>query len=448
MLKIKPIFITILFAILLSTFLAKINLDEFDKLDRDKHLMIVGDINLIWQEAETFKNDILEGKTYFDSGKEYTRTYLPSKIVALYSILNNSNLFKNFDKKIVNTGEKFYLLLFQIIFYYLCLYFFYKALVNFYSNVKIPNYITFFLCLEPTILQYHISFWTESIYCSLLIILMTLIISKNSSNLKFIYIGFILGMMYLQKTVSIFLIFPVIFYFFISEKDKKIYKILNIIIIYLFVLIFLGFHNYKKTGIFYVLPIQTKSAHYAYILPQIFEKNKNISYEEFSNTNENNWKIENNFDPNSFVDNYKFSNYKQKLALKEILDNKILTTKIYIKKIIHHILLNPVQNYYWHEYNKEKYEIEYHLSEDKKKWIIWRIIYSFIIYLIILIGLIGIIKHNLKLKFHIFLILAVIYYAFMLGWVGNTRYFTPSIIIISIFFGNGINSILNFYKKK
>ena len=279
----------------------------------------------------------------------------------------------------------------------------------------ISHLTTFFLCLEPTILQYHISFWTESIYCSLLIILMTLIISKNSSNLKFIYIGFILGMMYLQKTVSIFLIFPVIFYFFISEKDKKIYKILNIIIIYLFVLIFLGFHNYKKTGIFYVLPIQTKSAHYAYILPQIFEKNKNISYEEFSN---------------------------------EILDNKILTTKIYIKIIIHHILLNPVQNYYWHEYNKEKYEIEYHLSEDKKKWIIWRIIYSFIIYLIILIGLIGIIKHNLKLKFHIFLILAVIYYAFMLGWVGNTRYFTPSIIIISIFFGNGINSILNFYKKK
>ena len=115
---------------------------------------------------------------------------------------------------------------------------------------------------------------------------------------------------------------------------------------------------------------------------------------------------------------------------------------------MHHALLNPVQNYYWQEYNKQKYDVEYHLSVDKEKWLIWRIVYSFLIYSIVLVGLFGIVKYNHKLKFHFFLLLIVIYYAFMLGWAGNTRYFTPSIIILSIFFGNGIYSILNFYKKK
>jgi len=447
--KLKSIYILILFGTLISTFLAINNLNKFDKLDGEKHLMLVGDIKLIWQEADAFKNDIIDGKSYFDSGKEYTRTYLPSKILATYSILTHSDFFQNSDKKIIKTGDKFYFLLFQIIFYYLSLLLFYKALNNFYSNDKIPKFIIFFLCFEPTILQYHISFWTESIYCSLLIILLTLIIKKNSNYSKFIFVGFVLGIMYLQKTVSIFLILPVIIFFLISKIEKKFIKAFFVIVVYFSILIFLGFDNYKKTGIFYVLPIQTKDAHYVYILPQIFEKNNNKeSYTDFTERNFKYWKSENNFKENSFKDIYNFKNYKQKLALNVILNNKITTIQIYIRNIMHHALLNPVQNYYWQEYNKQKYDVEYHLSVDKEKWLIWRIVYSFLIYSIVLVGLFGIVKYNHKLKFHFFLLLIVIYYAFMLGWAGNTRYFTPSIIILSIFFGNGIYSILNFYKKK
>ena len=75
--KLKSIYLSILIGIFISSFLAIVNLSMFDKLDGEKHLMIVGDINLIWQEAEEFKNDIIEGKNYFESGIEYTRTYLP-----------------------------------------------------------------------------------------------------------------------------------------------------------------------------------------------------------------------------------------------------------------------------------------------------------------------------------------------------------------------------------
>ena len=55
-----------------------------------------------------------------------------------------------------------------------------------------------------------------------------------------------------------------------------------------------------------------------------------------------------------------------------------------------------------------------------------------------------------NIKFHLLILFGVIYYSFMLGWVGNTRYFMPSWIFSSIFFGMGfylIEEIYINYKK-
>ena len=125
--------------------------------------------------------------------------------------------------------------------------------------------------------------------------------------------------------------------------------------------------------------------------------------------------------------------------------------KIYFKKTLHHLLLNPVQTFYWHEYNKNDYKTEYHLSEDKEKWLTFRLFYSFLIFSTMFFGLIRILKFSINLKFHFLILVCVIYYSIMLGWVGNTRYFMPSMIFLSLFFGQGIIAIeklFNQYIKK
>ena len=109
--------------------------------------------------------------------------------------------------------------------------------------------------------------------------------------------------------------------------------------------------------------------------------------------------------------------------------------------ILHHLILNPVQTFYWHEYNKSDYKIEYHLSEDKQKWLFFRIFYSFVIFSIIFFGLLRVLKLSIKLEFYLLILAFIIYYSIMLGWVGNTRYFMPSLIFLSIFFGHGIITI-------
>ena len=74
--------------------------------------------------------------------------------------------------------------------------------------------------------------------------------------------------------------------------------------------------------------------------------------------------------------------------------------------------------------------------------------YSLIFYIILLIGFIKIKNDKKNYKFHLLLIFLVCYLVFMLGWVGNSRYFVPSLIFLSIFFGHGIDYIKELRYKK
>ena len=108
-------------------------------------------------------------------------------------------------------------------------------------------------------------------------------------------------------------------------------------------------------------------------------------------------------------------------------------------------MLNPVQVYFWHKYNN--IDSEYHLSTDHEEWIWKRILYSSIIYFFVLIGIYYSLRKKEYKNFIYFIILSIFYFMFMLGWVGDTRYFMPSLILISIFFGEGAFIMLQKFSK-
>jgi hypothetical protein len=439
----KLVYLVFLLGIIISINYAFFNLNKFDKNeDVNKHLMIRGDLSLIWNEAESFKKDLLKNKTIFGNGDEYTRTFLPSKIVAFYSILTNQDLYDDYENRVIKIKGKRLYLLFQIFFYYLSLLFLYKKLKSFYENKNLSFYIVSYLALDPNIIQWHGTFWTESIFFSLQLLLIGLIIKSNKSNLFCLYLGSFLGLIFLQKTVGILFIFFLVIYIFYTEKKNRKLKFFNIIFGFSIILLILGYDNYKKTGIFYVMPLQTKSAHYVVLVPQIFIKNNQL--EAFSNAEdvEKEWKKNNNWSKNNFKIEYKFKKFQQKKALEIMLDNKVLVLQIYLKKIINHSVLNPLQTFYWHKYNTPQYSgKELHLSAESKKYFIYKIFYSILFYIILLFGFLSIAKDKKYFKFHLLLISLVNYLIFMLGWVGNSRYFMPSIIFLSIFFGHGIDYI-------
>ena len=154
-------------------------------------------------------------------------------------------------------------------------------------------------------------------------------------------------------------------------------------------------------------------------------------------------------DPEKEKDRRKLDNFQQIFALKFFLNNKITTTKIFINNTFHFGFLNPQQVYFWHKYNAINSEVEYHRSSDHKNWLEERVLYSLIVYFIVFVGIFYSFKKKKYNNFNFFIILSIFYYTFMLGWMGNPRYFIPSLMLISIFFGEGASLIFRkFFKYK
>ena len=107
-------------------------------------------------------------------------------------MLTNQDLYDDYDNRIVKTGGKKLYLFFQILFYYLSLLYLYKKLIPFYSDKNLAFYIISYLALDPNIIQWHGTFWTESVFLSLQILLIGLIIKKHKSNLFCLCLGLFL----------------------------------------------------------------------------------------------------------------------------------------------------------------------------------------------------------------------------------------------------------------
>ena len=345
--NVKLTYFALILGIIISISYAFFNLSKFDKnkeTNVSAHLMISGDIRLIWEEAASFKKDLFKNKTIFGNGIEYTRTFLPSKTLALYSILTNQDLYEDYENKIIKENGKRLYLLFQIIFYYLSLLFLYRKLVFFYKNNNTSFYIVSYLALDPNIIQWHGTFWTESIFFSLQLLLIGMTIKQKKSSLFCLYLGLFLGLIFLQKTVGLFFIFFLVIYIFYSEEKNNKLKSLNIIIGFSIILSLLSYDNYKKTGIFYVMPVQTKTAH-IYVVRQIFEKNNDTKSLDDWNNSEKKWKIKNNYSKDNFHSNYKLKNYLKQRMIEVLSNNKITTIQIYFNKTIIHSILKLIQYY-------------------------------------------------------------------------------------------------------
>jgi len=389
---------------------------------------------------------LVENHKIIGAGKEYTRTFLPSKILSIFYLIFDEEFYQDYEKEIISIGGKFKYLFFQIIVFYGSLIFFYKNLIKYYKDKNLSLFTVSFLALDPNIIQWHGTFWTESIFFSLQLILLSLILKERKSYSIFFIIGILLGISYLQKTVAIFLVFFVFIFLIFDEKKKRILKNLILLSGFIFVLSYLAFDNYKKTGVTYVMPLQTKTAHYIYVAQKIVSKNEgNI---ERLKIEEERWKKKNDYDEGNFKSNLDYLNFIQDQALKVMLENKTETIKIYIRNSLSYLILNPLQTYYWHKYNDQIYKNqEFHLSEEAKRYFYIKFLYSLLVYSIIALGLFRIYINRFKINFHLLILFFVFYFTFMLGWVGNSRYFMPSLIFLSVFFGNGLAQLKNFFSK-
>ena len=459
----KYIFIIILFSFFISIFVSFNYVNKYDKLnsDLDRHKMIKDNIAGDWNRADELNKLKEEKITNFFYKTKNHKPYLPPRIVALYFSLIKKNI-KNKDNNKLHVFElnngKYGLLVLQTFFYYYCLFLFSKTLLSRKENENIIFFTILFLSIEPTIMQWHSSFFNESIFFSLQIFILVLFFKINKNKFDYIIIGLICGILLLQKSVGVYYVLVILLYLIFTENTEKFKKIIQVFLGYLFVCLLIGYSNYIRSNNFYFTPLQTKEAMFIYVLPKIYEKKEKISFEEakikiISKTRI--WIKENGVKAkmadNLFIASYgsetdriKLNNFQQTFVLKEFKENFFLTSQILIKKYFHSLLINPVDVFYFYKY--ENYE-SYYKSEDHQKWLPIRIFYTFIIYSICLYGFYTMIKTKKLNKYHFFWILSGLYFYLLLGWMGWTRYFAPVLIYLSLFFATGINEMI-FKKKK
>ncbi len=397
--------------------------------------------------TDRISNDITEGKKIYNSGGPYSFSFLHPRIIYFFNNFFNSNeeIINSTKLRIELRNYKFFLY-FQIIFFYLSTFFLNRSLLKIFDK-NLSNIICIVILINPIIFQWHMSFYTESIFLSFLILLMCFLF-RSKSWVNFLFIGLYLGIMYSQRTIA--LLYPIVIFIYIiflnQNLKEKIIKLFSLTMGMSLILFLIGFYNYNRAGVFYFTPMQSKTDIRTYLEADVLGYSKKISKEDAQEELKNyNLNLINtySYDLQKERDKIEFLNKVQKNSFKTLISNKAITFKIIIKNYLHTMLLNPVQVFFEAKYQNW---IDYKKSDDHKLWLMVRIIITPIFFIMVGLGLIFSIN-KVKFKYNIFLFLSIIYFTSISCWLPNTRYFVPSVLFMSIYFSVFLHHISLLFKK-
>ena len=466
----RKIFIFIFFGFISSIVLSSYYIIKYDKYRDDgyTHVMLKDETFYHWYQGAKIVEDVKKGKNFFLSGDVTFTKPLPQRLAAIYSLLSGHEIIDKWEPQPrIKLGGKLPFLIIQSLIYYLALVYLVLKISKIFP-IKNCFYIIFFLAFELTIFQYHSSFWSESFYFTLQILILGLLLNNSHKTFDNLLIGIGVGVMFLQRSSAIFYLMPIIIYFIFSFRSKSIKPIVASIIGYTLIVFLIGIYNYKKTDVFYFFPGEGKYNIYNYFSVAVVAQKKKISIAEASKQEahkaykwlqDNNITLKDEFDLDQIThalnlsgsiknekDKIKFYNYINKRQYEMLVESPLITIKQTIIGIAHFSVLNPIHNYYYNEHRGQAKKPAFVKSQTHKKWTPYRITYSLFIYFVCFFGLIYFLKQK-NYQLLLLLILSIFYYIILLGWKGQTRLFVPNLIYLSFFFGNGLSLLMSLFKK-
>lgn len=408
-----------------------------------------------WNEAAIIKEEIND-KNFFLTGNRYEFKYLPPRLVYLYYKLIGKEIktqINNSDDEVFQVDNgKFGLILIQNFFYLISLIYLLFSVKKYYSNNNILALMVslIFLSFEPTLNQWNRVLYSETIFFCLQILIISILITYNedSTYKKTIFIGIILSLMYLQRTVSMYYFLIIFLYFFIFFRKFFFINTAIITIIYLTIHLILGYQNLNRDGKMYFVPILAKEDLYGYFIPKIIKYNKDKNYMVNFQTRHdklNNFIETNNLDSEDGIDivsrlNIANNNFIESINL--ISEYPIESLKEYTVSLFHYYLLKPNEINFLLK-NETKYNGKFYSSKEFKKELSFKVIYSLLVYSISIMGFLFFVgKKNYKIIF--LLLSSILYFSLPVVWHKQSSYLAPTLIYISIFFGAGFSQLINY----
>ena len=220
----------------------------------------------------------------------------------------------------------------------------------------------------------------------------------------------------------------------------------------MFTHLFLGFHNLKKDGAFYSVPILQKEDLYGYFIPKIIKYNKDPLFtKNFVTRHESldNFVVLNNLKSEQHIkinDRLSIANDNMGKAFRLISEYPIESFKEYLISCVHFFSLKPNEIHFLFE-NNISYNNNFYLSEKFQKEKLLKFFYSILIYLISFFGLLFFIINKLFHSLFI-LICSILYFSIPVVWHTQSSYLGSILIYLSIFFSAGLLQIRNMFKNK
>ena len=452
----KKIKIIIFFGFLINVIISSYyiqNYNSYEKIDTDnefRHNLIKGVIENHWIKGHKLKEDINSGKNFFTSGETYNRHYLPGIIFYIYSKVSGDELLEKEKNKteITKSNKKFFYLLFQNLFYCFALIFLTNSLQGTYSNRFIIIFVTI-LAFEPTINQWHNSFYQSSIFTSFQILLISFLLKDNFQKKDLVLIGLLLGLLFAQRSAAVFYYYLIIIYFLFFQNKNR-FKVVGIVTLsYLSIIFFILAHNYYRSGLIYITPLDQRTALHVHLEPLILSDT--LEKDELADINYkmdkilDDWKKQRNLNLEKESDLLVFYDEMKKRSIISILSNPIKTSKIVLSKTFHSGLLDPVHVYFFHTTEYEGVN-SYYGSKLHKSIVKYRLVYSILIYLIVIYGFFNSVK-SIKKKYIFLITFSYLYFLLILGWTGSTRYYASCLPFLFFFLSIGIESLIKKIKN-
>jgi len=400
------------------------------------------DVFLYFITADEILNS-LKKKKFFNSQPEFKISFLHPNIIAFFSYITKDNIIENHENnKNLIIGKKKFLIYLQIFFYYFSLFFLFETTKNI-IELRTRLFLIIFLSIEPTIMQWNISFMSESFFFSFTIFFLSFLFKEK--KIFYFLSGVFFGLMILQRFFIFYFFIFIFIYFFIQSKKILSKQMLFFFIGSFFVLSILITSNYLRSKTLYLSPMQAKLHFAHYFEHKLLSKEKKINLTESINslTKKNEYWKKENLIINSEKNRLKYYNFRDREALKTIFRNKYDFSKMIIRSAVNVVFINPTQM--WFKYTKYENWNEFQKTNDFIISLFIRSFYSLFIYTICIIGIFSLKKKkNFSLNF---LFLSFILYTWAIGSLGmNERYFVPSIIFLSLFFSIGLEKILIKFK--
>jgi 4-amino-4-deoxy-L-arabinose transferase-like glycosyltransferase len=405
--------------------------------------------------ANQIIQEVKSGKSFFSVGPSNHIGFLYPRILALYGLISGSFIIEN--DGVIPSGQLIGFFIFQSFLFCLSLIIFFIAISKIFS-FPIAFISALFLALEPSLLQYSAMLMTDSLFVAFMLlvisvfILLSQVTVKNEPT-KFIFLslitGILLGVLFLQRSVGILL--PLVFFVAILAQNQwKVSKPLMVSILititaYGFVLSLVGMHNKVRAGFFYVVPTQGAYGLHGYlankVLASINSKSPEEELEQLTRQalielnkerivkNE----IRNLKDLNEY-ELYMIANIFQRQAIQIFKDHPIETFWIAFKNTVKSLNIDPFYTFrlYSNFYKPRSPEILSRQEAQHKSQIPIRVIYSMLIIFPSILGWL-IWRHTIEKPLNIFLLLLILYFPIMGGWVGFARYNLPCLVPCSIY---------------